>query len=636
MSDMTSVFAEITKSTPQDDGSLLVYGKATGSDLDLDEQRCDAAWLSTAMPEWFRTAGNVREQHDAKRAVGKAIEHEATTDGSHMIRARIVDPIAKAKVEAGILTGFSIGIKSPRIAKSADAKNGMIVGGQVIEVSLVDRPCLPTATLTMCKAAHAGWEGSPADLDEDLGLVKCEELTVDESVDKTTDVDHLEAPAPGQTCADCNEDGHLMCSDKAADVVAPVEDILDKAADESEEVFEVEKSIDEAQRLADEVLKAVEGAADEITVVGFDREAAIALVKSAADGLGQDESGDISGADQAIALIAQLVISEAQDLAKMPAQGCDIHLLMSAVDALRCFSKREQIEQGGLDPDNMVLLAAEGDAEKAEVVKAAKYSAEQKRQMLADGHAMEGPDGKPDYPIGDEEDLKNAIHAVGRGKGDHSKIRAYIKNRAKEMGKISEIPAYWVESGLAFAAEADTSKAVEPDAEKAEGAKAHAVDDVATLAAALKVLDGRITELDAELAQNKQLLKAFVGDDLTKDLLEKTATADSGDKEDSPLRELIKSVAVESSTEIAEASAKSAAEAVRDDLGARLEKVESMATPGGPALRRTEADRNQARRTDLVMESARFKALAASSDDPDLRKGYGAKAAQLEAQIKAL
>jgi hypothetical protein len=576
--DLTTAFSEIVKTAPQEDGSLLVYGKATGSDLDMDEQRCDPAWLSTAMPEWFRTAGNVREQHDAKRAVGKAIEHETIEDGSHMIRARVVDPVAKAKVEAGILTGFSIGIKSPRIAKSADAKNGLIVGGQIVEISLVDRPCLPTATLTMCKAAAAGWEGSPADLDEDLGLVKCEELSIEKAADVVEDA----APV---------ED-----ADKAADA--------DDKPEEAVEVVEVEKSAEtEAPTDVEGVTPAdVEKASDpDISEPKFDREAAKALVadtlaKAVDDGLGQDESGDIGGAEQAIAIIAQLVISEAQDLAKMPAQGCDIHLLMSAVDALRCFSRREQAEQSGVDPDQAIYLGADADATKAEVTKA-KYSAEELRQMLKDGHAMKGPDGEPDYPIGDEEDLKNAIHAVGRGKGDHADIRAYIVRRAKMMGKISEVPSYWTEAGLSFAADADMAKTAEPDAVEADTTKTAEPEAV------------KATDVSAD-----------------PDALVKALTA-ALEKADNPLRKLFVGI-VEASTE---ATAKSLGE-----LGERLVKVEGMATPGGPALRRTEIERVSARKNDLVMQHARYKALAMHATDPIDAKGYGTKAAQLEAEIKAL
>jgi hypothetical protein len=37
--------AEIVKSERDADGHLIVYGKATGPDLDLDGQICDPKWL---------------------------------------------------------------------------------------------------------------------------------------------------------------------------------------------------------------------------------------------------------------------------------------------------------------------------------------------------------------------------------------------------------------------------------------------------------------------------------------------------------------------------------------------------------------------------------------------------------------
>lgn len=149
----TAVFAPLIKSAPAADGSVMVYGKCTGSDLDLDQQRCDATWLRKAVPEWMRI-GNIRAQHDDTQAVGKAIAHEELGDG-HYIRAHIVDPVAVTKVNAGVFTGFSIGVSSPVIGKSVDAPRGLIKGGQIVEISLVDRPALPTATMSLAKAAGA-------------------------------------------------------------------------------------------------------------------------------------------------------------------------------------------------------------------------------------------------------------------------------------------------------------------------------------------------------------------------------------------------------------------------------------------------------------------------------------------------
>ena len=77
----------------------------------------------------------------------------------------------------------------------------------------------------------------------------------------------------------------------------------------------------------------------------------------------------------------------------------------------------------------------------------AKYDAEQLRAMLAKGHAIKNEDGDPSYPIGDVEDLKKAIKAVGRGGGDHDKIRRYIIRRAKALKATNLLPDDWTTSG---------------------------------------------------------------------------------------------------------------------------------------------------------------------------------------------
>lgn len=77
----------------------------------------------------------------------------------------------------------------------------------------------------------------------------------------------------------------------------------------------------------------------------------------------------------------------------------------------------------------------------------AKYSAEQLRKLYKQGKAMKGPNGNIDYPIADDEDLRNAIHAVGRGNSPHDEIRRYIKKRAKALGHTDWIPDTWSSGG---------------------------------------------------------------------------------------------------------------------------------------------------------------------------------------------
>ena len=131
-----------------EDGFMRVKGLATDATLDLDEQICDPTWLKAAMPAWMEI-GNIREMHQSK-AVGKALEMEESGSG-YVVEAKIVDKDAAQKVDEGIYTGFSVGIKGARVVKDADAPGGRIIGGKIVEVSLVDRPANPSCVIELAK-----------------------------------------------------------------------------------------------------------------------------------------------------------------------------------------------------------------------------------------------------------------------------------------------------------------------------------------------------------------------------------------------------------------------------------------------------------------------------------------------------
>ena len=175
--DTTNAYAAIIKQIKQEDGTLVVYGKATDDSVDIDQQICDAGWLEKAMPEWFKSGGNIREQH-SNIAAGVAKELDSKEDG-HYISALVVDPVSVKKVETGVLKGFSIGIRSPRIVRDNKAANGRIIDGQIVEVSLVDRPANPNAKLMLAKC------------DNEQDLVKVEEFVVTETA-KGEKMEHKE------------------------------------------------------------------------------------------------------------------------------------------------------------------------------------------------------------------------------------------------------------------------------------------------------------------------------------------------------------------------------------------------------------------------------------------------------------
>ncbi len=154
MAEYSSSYAHIVKTNKNDDGTLTVYGKATDSSIDIDQQICDENWLKEAMPQWMVSGGNIREQHSSI-AAGVATEYEQKADG-HYITALVVDPVSVKKVETGVLKGFSIGIRGPRVVRDTKAAGGRIIDGQIVEISLVDRPANPNAKLMLAKATDAG------------------------------------------------------------------------------------------------------------------------------------------------------------------------------------------------------------------------------------------------------------------------------------------------------------------------------------------------------------------------------------------------------------------------------------------------------------------------------------------------
>ena len=162
--DFATSYVDILKYDKNDDGTLTVYGKATSDDLDIDQQICDNDWLKKAMPEWFKSGGNIREQHSSI-AAGVATEYEEKGDGFY-VTAKVVDKNSILKVEHKVLKGFSIGIKGPRVVRDNKAANGRIIDGQIVELSLVDRPANPTCQLVLAKSV--GGESTLSAVEEEL------------------------------------------------------------------------------------------------------------------------------------------------------------------------------------------------------------------------------------------------------------------------------------------------------------------------------------------------------------------------------------------------------------------------------------------------------------------------------------
>lgn len=334
---ITHVFVPLTKAEKQTDGTMLVSGPITSSALDRDAQICDPDWLDRSVPQWFGEGGNVREMHSAI-AAGKALKCWKDDSGKHWAEALVVDAGSVAKVEHGVLTGFSIGIKGARVIKSDFAPNGAIVDGQIIEVSLVDRPANPECLLQVAKSDAAG----------------------------------LIAPVAEQA---------LIEGTAAAEAVAPVgepEVIVQAVPEEpltAPEAAPVMEAASEVRARAAEVLTALRSM--------FPAETAVE-VKG-------DTAGNITTAKQAIASIARLIESEAQGLAAGDiSEAGDISCLLDAVSALKWFISREENEDA-----SDVFLADTPDSGKGDTPEEPASPAVEPEPVTIDSTKTEEPDGAP-------------------------------------------------------------------------------------------------------------------------------------------------------------------------------------------------------------------------------------------------
>jgi hypothetical protein len=133
--------------------------------------------------------------------------------------AKIVDKDAWAKVEEGVYNGLSVGIKKPIIVSDPKAVRGRIIGGTLVEVSIVDRPANDAAKLVLVKSGAPGeWtdvqsgitiarNGEPEPEIEEGKVAKEAELATKATDDKPEDKP-AEKPAdkPTETPADAPMD----------------------------------------------------------------------------------------------------------------------------------------------------------------------------------------------------------------------------------------------------------------------------------------------------------------------------------------------------------------------------------------------------------------------------------------------
>ena len=152
------IFARITKI---DERTRTVTGRAAQEILDRSGEIMDYKKSKPLFQKWSaecfadsggRSHGNVREMHGSI-AAGKLTG--ITFDDTELaidVEAQIVDDQSWEKVASGVFTGFSIG--GSYLNKTQELVNGKTITRYVAapsEVSLVDRPCIPSAVFDVTK-----------------------------------------------------------------------------------------------------------------------------------------------------------------------------------------------------------------------------------------------------------------------------------------------------------------------------------------------------------------------------------------------------------------------------------------------------------------------------------------------------
>src|SRR6266568_2564139 len=367
--DLLRVYAgDLLTKARNDDGTITVYGKAAGPDLDNDQQILDPGWLSKELPAWFQQWGNLREMHGAN-AVGKAVELDAKDD-DWFLTGRVVDPAAVNKVDEGVLQGWSVGIKRPRIQRDVKATGGRVVGGKTVEVSLVDHPANETCKLVLAKAAGADQKASLEAVEE---LIELPDPRYAELVKAIAGAiyTHTTVDLPGDTVGETSD-----AADQAAQLAATA--AMDFLAKRDVSTAERDRLAGRGQAMpgGGYPIKNVQDLKNAIQAIGRakDRAATIAHIKRRAAALGRSDlipdawktalpdlakftAADIQGA---IRSICSLIVAEAQDLAAGDVSELwDITNLLEAVRCLVTFWQGEAREGSvtapGAEEDTMPL-----------------------------------------------------------------------------------------------------------------------------------------------------------------------------------------------------------------------------------------------------------------------------------------
>jgi hypothetical protein len=591
MSNLTTAFFQIEKADRNADGTMTVYGKATDDSIDIDQQICDGDWLDRAMPHWFKSGGNIREQH-SNIAAGVATDYEAKADG-HYISALVVDPVSVKKVETGVLKGFSIGIKNPRVTRDKSAANGRIVDGQIVEVSLVDRPANPNCQLMLAKSA-AG----------DETVVQVEDLIEK----KEPDYDALHEGGDNSEPADKDLYSKIKAEAKAKFDVYP------SAYANAWLVREYKARGGKYKRKTKKSLQFEDTNLEEGSTMATET---IAVPKSIVGDILKFDKVQYEAARDAL---ANLVSIEAEGIKEGHNELVSISHLLESISHLQMWYQGEEAE--GETMEETIELSAHVkstigcDCAGCEAcAKAGGCKGEMCK--MHNGKSMTKTNVTEDSAAEGAEDLivaEKSAHKMMPNKGESL---AEFKARCKEAGMDDD---YAKECYTKYmSAEEDAEKSATMD--KCLECGCHRPEET----------HGQVDVSTADMVAPSETPKSAEADEeATEEVAPDNSTEDNSEDLNAIVEQVVESATKALKSEIALlVSAKEAALAKAVGLETELAQAKSLAVAGGP--KRT-ARPLGGTSNELVLKAATYKAKANAATDPDLAKGYKALADKFYAE----
>jgi hypothetical protein len=575
MTNLTTAFFNIVKADKNADGTMLVYGKATDDSLDIDQQICDPVWLDAAMPEWFKSGGNIREQH-SNIAAGVAKEYEKKADG-HYIHALVVDPVSVKKVDTGVLKGFSIGIKNPRVVRDQKAANGRIIDGKIVEVSLVDRPANPNCQLVLAKSA-----------DGENDMWKVEELI--EKEEKKPNYENM-----------LRGGGKSEPADK---------ELYNRVVGEAKKKFDVYPSavanawvVREYKKRGGTYKKKSEKSANSLELPemtegeAMDMLAADVIEMSKAYANGDLLKFDQKTYDSARQALAQLIAIEAEELGEGHNEEASLSHLIAAVHHLFAWYAGEEAEGEVMSEELEEKAAHEKTMKPKKGEKRADFMKRCKEAGMKDDAVKTMCDK---YFAADTDEEKSV-------EGEIAKCLECGCNQPGTTHGLTTTNDY---ANVAKPSNVTTAEMYSPD-QTPKSAEADSAEDKADEAAPAD------TDAPAE-------------EDVKEETTENSADEPKAADVEAIVEQAIKSATQKIKSDIAELmTAKEAAESKATRLETELAEAKSLAVAGGP--KRTARPVSETS-NDLLTKAAAYNAKAQATTDPTLAKGYAALAKEFLAK----